>query len=120
MSTPHVTSTFPLNHSEHAYVAFDGVMGSMVQPYLLRFDAPLDAALLRSILREMISAYPRMRGVPEAGVHRYRLRILPDDHVVDQLFEHAWRVDAHLDATDARVMEDCHQRLLNEVLPLER
>lgn len=118
---PYASSTaFSLNHTEHCYVAFDGVMGSMVQPYLLQLDGPLDEAVVRAVARELVSAFPRLRGVAEPGGHFYHLRILPDDHVADQLFQHAWRVDAHVDATDDAQLEALHNRLLNEVLPLER
>lgn len=111
--------TFSLNHTEHCYVAFDGAMGSMVQPYLLQFNAPLAEATVRQLVRELVSVFPRLRGVAEAGAHFYHLRILPDGAVIDQKFEHAWRVDAHVDATDDRALEALHNRLLNEVLPLE-
>jgi hypothetical protein len=118
---PFPDQNVPLNFSEHAYVAFDGVMGSMPQPYLLRFGAPLDTDQVRTVARELISANPRMRGIAEPGWREYHLHILPDDSgVVDQLFEMAWRVDDHVDALDNTALECLHNRLLNEVLPLER
>lgn len=110
----------PLNFSEHAYVAFDGVMGSMPQPYLLRFGGPLDPGQVRAVARELLSANPRLRAVAEPGKHVYHLHILPDGPIVDQLFEQAWRVDEHIDVQDRVVLERLHNRLLNEVFPLER
>lgn len=110
----------PLNFSEHAYVAFDGVMGSMPQPYLLRFGGPLAVDQVRAVARELLSANPRLRGVAEPAAHVYHLHILPDGPIVDQLFEQAWRVDEHVDVQDHAALERLHNRLLNEVLPLER
>lgn len=110
----------PLNFSEHAYVAFDGVMGSMPQPYLLRFGGHLPVDQVRAVARELLSANPRLRGVVEPGAHVYHLHVLPDGPIVDQLFEHAWRVDDHIDVRDGAALERLHNRLLNEVLPLER
>lgn len=122
MAVPPITDLqhVPLNFSEHAYVAFDGVMGSMPQPYLLRFGGGLTAEQVRAVVRELLSANPRLRGVVEPGKHIYHLHILPDGPIVDQLFEQAWRVDAHVDAQDRAALERLHNRLLNEVLPLER
>ncbi len=110
----------PLNFSEHAYVAFDGFMGSLPQVYLLRFDQPLNARQVRSVARELVSSQSRLRGVIEPGWWRYQLRILADDHVVDQLFEQAWCETPHLDARNEQSLEAEHNRLINQVLPLER
>lgn len=110
----------PLNFSEHAYVAFDGFMGSMPQVYLLRFDQPLKARQVRSVARELVGSQSRLRGVIEPGWWRYQLRILADDHVVDQLFEQAWSETPHIDARHERALEAEHNRLINQVLPLER
>jgi len=109
-----------LNFSEHAYVAFDGFMGSMPQVYLLRFDQPLRARQVRMVARELVSAQSRLRGVIEPGWWRYSLRILADDHILDQLFEQSWRETPHIDARNEQALEAEHNRLINQVLPLER
>lgn len=114
------TNLVPLNFSENAYVAFDGFMGSLPQVYLLRFDQPLNARQVRSVARELVSSQSRLRGVIEPGWWRYQLRILADDHVVDQLFEQAWCETPHLDARNEQSLEAEHNRLINQVLPLER
>lgn len=111
---------YPLNRSEQTYLALDGLAGSVVQPYLMRLDSALDEGHVRQSLRDLVSAYPRLRGVVEPGLHFYRLRVLPDDHIVDQLFDVAWRVEQGLDADDPVQMQRLHNQLLNEVLPLER
>src|SRR5690606_17477548 len=95
---PSSSYSVPLNYSEHAYAAFDGFMGSMPQVYLLRLDRPVAAASLRAIARELLSSQDRLRGVIEPGWWRFRLRILADDTVVDQLFAQAWQEAPHLDA----------------------
>lgn len=114
------TDILPLNHTEQAYVAVDGLAGSMGITYLLQFDQPMDDAQVRAVVREMVSAYPRFRGVVEPRVHRYQLRILDDGDTTDQLFDQAWRWMPHLDAENPRHLEALHQQLLNDVLPLER
>lgn len=113
------TTTIPLNHTEHAYVGIDGFAGSMIIIYMLQFNTGIEAARVRSVVRELLSAYPRFRGVAEARLHRHRLRILPDGEVTDQLFDIAWREEAHIDAADPAALERQHQQMLNEVLPLE-
>lgn len=110
----------PLNRSEHGYAALEGLAAGVLQPYILRFNAPLDESLVRRVLRELVTIYPKLRAVLEPGLHRYHFRILPDDHVVDQLFEQAFQVDAHIDVDDPKALEAWHQRMVNEVLPLER
>ena len=110
----------PLNRTEHAYAAVEGLSGAVMQPYILRFNAPLDEALVRRVLRSVVSSYPKLRAILEAGPHRYHLRILPDDHVVDQLFDHAYQVDRHIDIDDPLALERWHNRMLNEGTPLER
>lgn len=109
----------PLNRNEQTYVAVEGVAGGVLQPYILRFNAPLDAAVVRRVVRQLVTNYPKLRAILEAGLHQYHFRILPDDHVVDQLFEQAWQVDPHVDVDDPAALEAWHQRMLNEVLPLE-
>jgi Condensation domain len=118
MSRPSIT--LPLNHTEHGYVALEGLAGSMGVTYFLQFDQPVDTAHLRAVVREMVSACPRFRGVVEPLLQRYQLRILDDGDTTDQLFEHAWRELPHLDADNMDHVQALMQQLLNEVLPLER
>ncbi|MDO9291527.1 MAG: hypothetical protein Q7U09_08085 [Hydrogenophaga sp.] len=100
----------PLNHTEHAYAAVEGLSGAVMQPYILRFNAPLDEALVRRVLRSVVSSYPELSAILEAGPHRYHLRILPDDHVVD----HAYQVDRHIDIDDfyRRLDDSCKRMVL--------
>ncbi|MEY2838065.1 MAG: hypothetical protein RJB60_364 [Pseudomonadota bacterium] len=113
-------TVLPLNHTEHGYVALEGLAGSMGITYFLQFDQPVEVAQLRAVVREMVSAYQRFRGVIEPMAQRYQLRILDDGDTTDQLFEHAWRVMPHLDADNPEHVQALMQQLLNEVLPLER
>jgi hypothetical protein len=113
------TYTAPLNHTEHFYVALEGLAGSVGIVYMLQFDTGVQGDQLRGVVRELVSASHRFRAVVERGWHRPHLRVLPDNHVTDQLFDLAWREEAHLDAEDPEAMERLHHQLLNEVLPLE-
>lgn len=110
----------PLNRSEHGYAAIEGLAGTMIQPYILRLSGPVDVALVRQALRQVVSAYPKLRAVIEPGLHLYHFRILPDDHVVDQLFDLAFQVEAHINIDDPAELEAWHWRCLHQVLPLER
>lgn len=110
----------PLNRTEFGYAAIEGLAAGVMQPYILRFNAPLDEALVRRVLRQLVSNYPKLRAMLEAGPHRYHFRVLPDNHVVDQLFDLAFQVDAHINVDDPVALEAWHRRMLNEVVPLER
>jgi hypothetical protein len=115
----HAAPVLALNHTEHAYIAVEGLAGSMVITYMMQFNEAIEPARLRTVLRELVSAWPRFRGVVEAGLHSHRMRILPDNETTDQLFEIAWREDAHIDAGDPAQLERLHQQILNDVVPLE-
>lgn len=110
----------PLNRTDFGYAAFEGLAGTMVQPYLIRLSAPVGASEARRVTRELVTAYPKLRAKLEAGWHRYHLRILPDDEIVDQLFDFAFRVDAHLDADAPGTLEAWQTQMIHEVLPLEK
>lgn len=111
---------FRMNFLDESYVAFEGPMGSMPIVYSMRFGAPIDPARLKQVLRELVSANPRLRAVAEPGWHTYHFRVLPDNAIVDELFEQAWMVDASVAADDVQAMEALHTRLHNTCSPLER
>jgi NRPS condensation-like uncharacterized protein len=110
----------PLNRTEHMFWAGEGYLGSITQPYLLRFDGPLDVALVRQALRELTSAYPRLRGVMVPTPLTYKLKILPDDRLIDQLVDDALRVVHGVDASSSQALLDYQNELLNEHLSMER
>ena len=110
----------PLNRTEHMFWATEGYIGGIIQPYLLRLEGEVDEARIRQALRELTTAHPRLRGVIEPTTFSYALRILPDDAVVDQLFEGAFKVDAGVDIDDPVQLQAWHTRVLNEPLQLER
>lgn len=110
----------PLNRTEHGYAAIEGLAATMVQPYLIRLDGPVDVTAVRRVMRELVTAYPKLRAKLEPGWHRYHLRILPDDDIVDQLFDWAFRIDTQVDLDDPAEVEAWQRQLINEVLPLER
>ena len=113
-------SHVPLNYSEHGYLALDGLIGAAMLVFGVRFNQPVAPEALRDVMRELVSAWPRLRGVVEPGWHMHQLRILADDDRVDQLFELAWSVEPQVDAGDPQALEAMQSRLVNEVLPLER
>jgi NRPS condensation-like uncharacterized protein len=110
----------PLNRTEHMFWATEGYIGSIIQPYLLRLEGEVDEARIRAALRALTSAYPRLRGVVVPTGSTYALKILPDDRVVDQLFEAAIHVDPHVDLDDPQALQAWHTHVLNQPLQLER
>jgi len=110
----------PLNRTEHGYVALEGLAATMVQPYLMRLSAPVEAEQVKRVLRQLVTAYPKLRAVIEPGLHFYHFRILPDNEVVDQLFELAFKVEPHIDVDDPQAAEHWHWRCQQHVFPLER
>lgn len=116
---PDTADTYPLNRTEHGYLAADGFAGSFHQAYLLRLDRPVDEPLVRRALRELVSAFPRLRCIAVPGWHRYRWALLPDGELIDQMFDAAYRVRGDVDLDDPRALEAHHSQLLNEPLSLE-
>jgi NRPS condensation-like uncharacterized protein len=110
----------PLNRTEHMFWAGEGYLGSITQPYLVRFDGPVDAALIRQALRELTSAYPRLRGVIVPTLCTYKLKILPDDGIIDALLDDAYRIVPGVDASSREALVDYHSALINEALSMER
>ena len=110
----------PLNRSEHLYWAGEGHLGPINQPYVLRLSGPVDEAQVRQALRELTTAFPRLRAVIEPGPWLDRLRILPDDLAVDQLFDDAYRIEHGVDLDDLDALQTWHSHRLNEPLSLER
>ena len=85
----------PLNRSEHLYWAGEGHLGPINQPYVLRLSGAVDEALVRQALRELTTAFPRLRAVIEPGPWLDRLRILPHTRAaaLARLVAHASTVD---------------------------
>lgn len=110
----------PLNRTEHMFWAGEGFLGSINQPYLMRFDAPVEAGDVKRALRELFSAYPRARGVIEATGWSYKLRILPDDATIDALLDDCFRIEAGVDAGSRDALHALHNRMLNEAISMER
>jgi len=102
------------------YWAGEGFLGPINMPFMMRFDRPVDEALLRQALRELTTAFPRMRGVIVPTAFTYKLRILPDDLWLDQLFDDAYRVQQGVDATSRSALEHFHSAFINEPISLER
>jgi NRPS condensation-like uncharacterized protein len=110
----------PLNRTEHLFWAGEGQLGSIHEPYLVRFDSPVEADELRQILRELISAYDRLRGVVVPTGWTYKLQILPDDNAIDVLLADAFKVVRGVDADVREEVNAFHTSVLNEVISMER
>lgn len=107
-----------LNRSERIYWALEGPMGSMVQVSGIRFDGPVAPDAVRSALRRVIRAYPRLRAVIEPTLFSYVLRVLADEDIeplMDESFAVAKGVTADLPSLEAYT-----KQLLNEPFALER
>jgi NRPS condensation-like uncharacterized protein len=102
------------------YWAGEGFLGPINMPFMMRFDRPVDEALLRQALRELTTAFPRMRGVIVPTAFTYKLRILPDDAWLAQLFDDAYRIQHGIDATSRSALEHFHSAFINEPISLER
>lgn len=108
-----------LNRSEWLYLACEGPIGQLNQPYILRFDGPTDADTVKRAFRRLVSAYPRLRGVLEPTARRFQLRILPDDDRLDVLVDLAFRVE-HVDVDDEAACLRWHELALNDPMALQR
>lgn len=111
---------YPLNRSEQAYLAVDGLSGSIMQPYAMKLNVPVDAPRARQAARALVSAVDRLRAVVVPGLHLYAFRVLPDDRLMDELFDLAWCEVHDVDAANPAQVEAWHNRVLNEVVSLER
>lgn len=121
---PDARHVITLNRSEHAYLAVDGLTGTVAQTYLLRLDTTGGPALapdaVRAAFRRLLSAFPRMRAAAEPSLLSWRLRVLPDDARLDHLLDQAHRTHTGVDPTDDAALEAWQAFELNEPLPLER
>lgn len=83
----------PLNRSERAYAALEGLAGSVTQVYEMSFDRRLDAQQVRRAFRALVSAYPRTRMRLAVGAFSTRLGLMDDDDpLLVPLFDEAFRV----------------------------
>lgn len=102
-----------LNRSEWAYLACEPLLGSMAQPYLFRFNAPVNETEVKAAVRDLLSAFPRLRAILEPTRRRFEWHVLPDDARLDQMFELAFRVD-HIDLNEPAAVLRWHELAANE------
>lgn len=102
-----------LNRSEWVYLACEPMLGSMAQPYLFRFNAPVSQAEVKAAVRDLLTAFPRLRAVLEPTRRRFEWHILADDERLDQLFELAFRVE-HIDLDKPEAVLRWHELAANE------
>ncbi|TAL22758.1 MAG: hypothetical protein EPO01_08470 [Aquabacterium sp.] len=113
-------SFVPLNRSEHTYVSIGNMIGSVLQTYYLRFDVPVAEGQVRRALRDLVDRFPRLRSAVEPTLGSWRLRILNDERVVDQLFDVAFRVERGVDPESREQIEAYAARQMNEPVAFER
>src|SRR5690606_9202344 len=77
----------PMNRTEHGYAALEGLAGTMLLPSLMRLSAPVTEEQVRKALRELVTAYPKLRAVVEPGWRMCHFRIQPDGPLVDQMVD---------------------------------
>lgn len=92
--------TIALNHSEKLYLALEGVVGSVTQVYAVRFAGPVEGGRVRSALRQLVHARPRLRTCVERTVTGHRLRVRPVDEALDLLLTQSVTVEAPGDTHD--------------------
>jgi hypothetical protein len=109
----------PLNRTEHGYVALDGIAGTMLLPSLFRLSGPVEADQVRRTLRQLVTAWPRLRAIVEPGLHLYHLRILPDGPLMDQMVDRAFMVEPHVNIDDPMALQEWHRSVINDQVPLE-
>lgn len=109
----------PLNRTEFGYAAIEGLAGTMLLVAQVRLSGPVSVDKVRGVLRQLVTAYPKMRAILAPGLHRYRFRILPEGPLIDQMFDHAFKVQPWIDLDDAQTLEAWHRELVNEQVPLE-
>ncbi len=102
------------------YWAAEGYLGPINIPFVLRFDAPVSTELMRQTMRELATAFPRMRGVIEPTAFSYKLRILSDEAQIDQLFDNAFRVQQGVDASSREALRVLHDEFMNHSICMER
>jgi hypothetical protein len=68
MSAAPESVTIPFNEPEHLYASMDGIAGTMGSVYVVKLDQPVPAEEMRTVLRELVSALPRFRGIVERDV----------------------------------------------------
>jgi NRPS condensation-like uncharacterized protein len=113
------TTTVNLNRSERVYVACEGPIGELNQTYVLRFNRPLDEALVRRSFRRLVEAFARLRGVLEPTSRRFCLRILPMDERLDDLLDLAFRVE-RVDVDNPEAYRRWHELAMNDPMALQR
>lgn len=102
------------------YWAGEGHLGPINMPFVMCFNGPVDEPLVRQTMRELTTAFPRLRGVVEPGAFTHHLRILADDHQVDQLFDDVYRVLPGVDTPSREALARLQTELINEPISLER
>lgn len=111
-------TTIPLNRSELMYLALEGIVGSVSQVYALRFCEAHTEDELRAAVRHVVRIYPRMRSLIISTAFTHRLRVLPDDTLVDALFNEAFQVVRGVN-TDSASLQQYLEEIADKLFDLE-
>lgn len=109
----------PMNRTEHGYAALEGIAGTLLLPTLMRLSAPVEAEQVKRALRQLVTAFPKLRAVVEPGWHMCHFRVQPDGPLMDQMVDRAFHIDAHIDIDDPVALEAWHRSVINDIVPLE-
>jgi hypothetical protein len=107
-----------LNRSEWVYLACEALVGSMAQPYLFRFNAPVSEADVRGAVRRLLTDFPRLRAVLEPTRRRFEWRLLADDERLDQMFDLAFQVE-HIDLDSPQAVLRWHELAANQPMDMQ-
>lgn len=114
------TTVIKLNRSEQASLAAEDPLGPINIVYLMRFDRPVDAALMRQALWDLMMAFPRLRALLSPGWWTYRLEILDDEFLLRSLFDMAFRERDQPVLNTQAECEAAQTAALNTPLSLQR
>lgn len=117
---PNHSHAVSLNRFERQFLAIHDAMGGMIQTYVLAFDVPVEPQAMRHAFRALVSAFPRLRCTLQPAWWTWRLQVLDDDWLVDQLAEDAFRVQPGVDAGSRGQVQALHQQLINDGTPTAR
>lgn len=100
------------------YVAIGGIVSSISQVYSMRLREEHSQDELRAAVRHLIHIYPRTRSMITPTFFIDRLRLLPDDDRIDELFTKMFQVVHGVD-TDYSSLQKYLGELANETFVLE-
>ena len=109
-----------LNRSEYGSLASEPYIGPIVVTVVMCFDRPMALAPIKSALRDITLAFPRLRANIVPTWLTYKMSVLPQDEWLEELMDQAVTILPHLDANDPATLEILQTRALNTPMALTR